>query len=98
MFGQTTDYRELANAEEEKAREMRMRKQQLGEKGLYPVDESKPSKRARIPQPVAFDYAVRPQIARDAEEEEEVMAGTRRVQKTNDSRMARIAKQLKGKP
>jgi len=69
MFGQTTDYRELANAEEEKAREMRMRKQQLGEKGLYPVDESKPSKRARIPQPVAFDYAVRPQIARDAEEE-----------------------------
>lgn len=58
IYGISTNYRNLAEHEDERARDILRRKNELGEKELYPYSKSV---RAKIPAPATFDYARRPQ-------------------------------------
>ena len=68
MLGLSTDYRKSSEHEEERAQEIFRRKAIID---AQPKPLNYNPKRARIPEPARFDYAIRPQATEDHEAAEE---------------------------
>lgn len=69
IHGLSADYRNLAEYEDEKAKQIISRKMALGEHVL-PAQKFLKTPRAKIPTPCSFDYAKRPQEAIQEDDEE----------------------------
>jgi len=80
MLGLSTDYRKSQEVEEERAQEIFRRKAIID---AQPKAINYNPKRARIPEPARFDYAIRPQATEDHEAaEEEARESAKKPQET----------------